>query len=76
MAAPGAAAARRELREAGLIDRPRASLASVSVPAKKGSEETGPNPLDRGGPGSRRHVVSDAGGTPLAVALTGAYVHG
>ena len=41
----------------------------------KGGEETGPNPVDRGRAGSKRHVVTDRGGVPLAVALTGANVH-
>lgn len=35
----------------------------------------GPNPTDRGKPGSKRHVVVDRQGTPLAVWLTAANVH-
>src|SRR5919112_2668521 len=42
---------------------------------QKGGTRTGPNPLDRGRPGSKRHVVTDASGMPLAIALTGAHVH-
>ena len=42
---------------------------------QKGGEHTGPNPADRGRPGSRRHLPVDAGGIPLAVALTPANVH-
>jgi transposase len=42
---------------------------------EKGGEKTGPNPLDRGRPGSKRHLLTDAGGVPLAVLLTGAHVH-
>lgn len=42
---------------------------------KKGGEQVGKNPTDRGKPGSKRHVVSDRGGVPLAVALTAANVH-
>ncbi|HVF01571.1 MAG TPA: IS5 family transposase [Rubrobacteraceae bacterium] len=64
-----------ELGKAGLIDWSRASLDSASVPAKKGGTGTGPNPLDRGRPGSKRHVVTDARGVPLTIALTGAHVH-
>lgn len=42
---------------------------------QKGGELTGPNPTDRGKPGSKRHVLVDANGIPLAVALTPANVH-
>ena len=44
-------------------------------PGNKGGERTGPNPTDRGRPGSKRHLLVDAGGIPLAVALTPANVH-
>ena len=37
--------------------------------------KTGPSPVDRGKRGFKRHVVTDANGVPLAVMLTGAYVH-
>src|SRR5438105_15494102 len=61
------------LREADRIDWSRASIDSASVPAKGGArdqavaEEIGPNPTDRGKPGSKRHVVVDRHGTPLAI---------
>ena len=42
---------------------------------KKGGPKTGPNPTDKGKAGSKRHVVSDRGGVPLAVVLTAANVH-
>jgi transposase len=42
---------------------------------QKGGELTGPNPTDRGKPGSKRHVLVDANGIPLAFALTPANVH-
>src|SRR6266478_943853 len=42
---------------------------------KKGGEETGPNPTDRGRPGSKHHLIVDRQGVPLAVALTWANVH-
>ena len=64
-----------ELGRAGLIDWSRASLDSASVPAKRGGISTGPNPVDRGRPGSKRAAVTDAGGVPLAIALTGAHAH-
>ena len=37
--------------------------------------QTGPNPTDRGKPGTKRHVVVDARGIPLAALLTGANRH-
>jgi len=42
---------------------------------QKGGQRTGPNPTDKGKAGSKRHVVSDRGGIPLAVVLTAANVH-
>ncbi len=36
---------------------------------------TGPNPTDRGKPGTKRHLVTDARGTPLGFLLTGANRH-
>jgi transposase len=41
----------------------------------KGGQLTGPNPTDRGKPGTKRHVLVDAGGVPLAVLLSAANVH-
>ncbi len=37
--------------------------------------KTGPNPTDRGKPGSKHHVITDANGIPLASILTGANKH-
>jgi IS5 family transposase len=42
---------------------------------QKGGEATGPNPTDRGKPGTKRHVLVDANGVPLALELTSANVH-
>ena len=61
------------LHDAGGLDWSRAALDSASVPAKKGSEATGPNPTDRGRPGSKRRFVVDARGTPLGLTLSGAH---
>ena len=36
---------------------------------------TGPNPVDRGKPGSKLHVLTDAAGLPLAVAVSAANTH-
>jgi transposase len=50
------------LHHPGKIDWSRASLDSASIPARGGGEETGPNPTDRGRPGTTRHLVVDGGG--------------
>jgi transposase len=42
---------------------------------QRGGEHTGPNPPDRGKPGTKRHVVVDAQGIPLASTLSAANVH-
>lgn len=42
---------------------------------KKGGQATGPDPTNRGKPGTKRHVVSDRRGTPLAAVVTGANRH-
>ena len=44
-------------------------------PGKKGGPKTGPNPTDRGKPGSKRHLVVDRGGIPLAATLSAANAH-
>lgn len=49
----------------------RASFDSASVKSQ-GGEVTGPNPTDRGKLGTKRHVLTDGRGIPLAVTLTGA----
>lgn len=42
---------------------------------RKGGTLTGPNPVDRGKKGSKLHVLSEAQGLPLAVAVSGANMH-
>ncbi|MGN2637877.1 IS5 family transposase [Nocardia takedensis] len=64
-----------ELGGQGLIDWSRAVVDGASVRAKKGGALTGPNPTDRGKPGSKLHVLTDRNGIPLAVAVSGANVH-
>jgi transposase len=57
-------------------DRLVACVARLGQRARqKGGGKVGPNPTDRGKPGSKRHLVSDRKGVPLAVALTAANVH-
>jgi hypothetical protein len=41
----------------------------------RGGKKTGPNPTDRGKRGSKRHLVVDRRGVPLAVIHTAANVH-
>lgn len=43
--------------------------------SQKGGDVTGPNPTDRGRPGTKRHIVTDRRGIPLTVRLSGANVH-
>jgi transposase len=50
-----------------------ASTAPACPP--QGGEATGPNPTDRGRAGSKRHLITDARGIPLAVRLTAANIH-
>jgi transposase len=54
------------------IDWSRAVVDSCSVRAVYGGDQTGPNPTDRGKRGSKRHLICDGQGVPLAVRLTGA----
>ena len=48
---------------------------SCSVRAKRGGELTGPNPSDRGKPGTKHHVAVSTDGIPLAVVPSAANVH-
>lgn len=48
---------------------------SCSVRAKHGGELTGPNPTDRGKPGTKYHVVVSTNGIPLAAVPSAANVH-
>jgi len=48
---------------------------SCSVRAKRGGELTGPNPTDRGKPGTKYHVVVSTEGVPLGAIPSAANVH-
>ena len=54
------------------IDWSRAVVDSCSIRAVHGGDQTGPNPTDRAKRGSKRHLICDGRGVPLAVRLTGA----
>lgn len=66
-----------KLRHADQLDFTRAVVDSSQVPAKRGrsSGKVGPSPVDRGRPGSKHHVLTDARGTPLCISLTGGNRH-
>ncbi|MDQ4002048.1 MAG: IS5 family transposase [Actinomycetota bacterium] len=63
------------LGKADRIDWSRASLDLASVAAPPGGEKTGPSPTDRGKRGSKRHLVVDRRGIPLAIEQSAANVH-
>ena len=54
------------------IDWSRAIVDSCSIRAVHGGDQIGPNPTDRAKCGSKRHLICDGRGVPLAVRLTGA----
>jgi hypothetical protein len=56
----------------GDVDWSRAVVDSCSVRAVRGGTQTGPNPTNRAKRGSKRHLIGDARGVPLAIRLTGA----
>jgi transposase len=60
----------------GERDRLRPLLArQCLLPGEKRGEHVGANPTDRGKPGSKRHVLVDTNGIPLALLLSAANVH-
>lgn len=63
-----------ELGARGELDWASAIVDPASVRAKGGTL-TGPTPVDRGKKGSKLHVLSEAQGIPLAVAVSGANTH-
>src|SRR5262245_11482463 len=63
------------LRGADKIDWSRALIDSSTVRAAYGGEATGPSPVDRGKPGTKHHVITDASGIPLVGSVTAANVN-
>lgn len=65
------------LREADRLDFSRAAVDSSQIQAKRGRSrpKVGPSPVGRGRPGSKHHLLTDAGGIPLRVSLTGGNGH-
>ncbi|MDT0479592.1 IS5 family transposase [Streptomyces doebereineriae] len=60
-----------ELHAAGALDWSRAVIDGSHVRAMKGGPKTGPSPVDRARTGSKRHLITEAHGIPLAASLTG-----
>jgi transposase len=58
-----------EPRRDDQIDWSRALIDSCSIRAVYGGDQTGPNPTDRAKRGSKRHLICDGRGVPLAVRL-------
>jgi transposase len=64
-----------ELRAEDKIDWSLTVVDSSFVRALGGGEDTGPNPTDRGKPGSKHHLLIDSHGIPLAEEVTAANVN-
>ncbi|WBY24786.1 IS5 family transposase (plasmid) [Streptomyces goshikiensis] len=64
-----------ELGARGELDWSRCAIDSVSLRAAKGGPLTGPNPTDRGKPGSKIHLITDRNGLPLSLGISGANMH-
>jgi transposase len=65
----------QRLQEDGRLDWERAALDSASVPAPAGGEATGKDPTNRGKLGTKRHLVVDCRGLPLAVTISASNLH-
>lgn len=63
-----------ELHTLSEIDWSTVCLDGSHVRAKKGGEGTGPSPVDRGRPGSKRHIACGSAGIPMAIITTGGNV--
>ena len=59
----------------GRIEWDQVVMDSSSVRAVFAGTQSGPNPTDRRKPGSKRHLICDGQGVPLAIQLTGANRH-
>jgi transposase len=64
-----------QLGARGLLDWSRACVDSQQVRAKRGDKIPVLSPADRAKPGSKPHILSDAGGLPLAAGISAANVH-
>jgi transposase len=64
-----------ELQAKQELDWQRGVVDSSSVRAGHAGEKTGKNPVDRGKPGSKHHILVEGRGIPLSIGLTGANRH-
>ncbi|AMJ67464.1 hypothetical protein AXW84_20070 [Hymenobacter sp. PAMC 26628] len=64
-----------QLQAEGRLDWDWQCLDACQTKALLGGEAVGPNPTDRGKGGVKRHVLTEAQGLPIGVAVTGANVH-
>ena len=60
-----------ELNATGALGWSRTVIDSSHVRTLVGGPKTGPSPVDRAKPGSKRHLITERHGIPLAVSLTG-----
>jgi putative transposase len=59
----------------GALDFSFQSIDGAATKAPLGGQSTGPNPTDRGKKGVKRHLLTEAGGLPIRLSVTGANVH-
>lgn len=64
-----------ECEELGGVDWQWQSADAAMVKARFGGDKVGPNPTDRAKPGTKRSLLVEADGGPLAVVIAGANVH-
>jgi putative transposase len=64
-----------ECEELGGVNWQWQSADAAMAKASFGGDETGPNPTDRAKPGTKRSLLVEAEGGPLAVVIGGAHVH-
>ena len=64
-----------ECEELGGVDWQWQSADAAMAKARFGGDEIGPNPTDRAKPGTKRSLLVEADGGPLAVIIAGANVH-
>lgn len=64
-----------ECEELGGVDWQWQSADAAMAKARFGGDKIGPNPTDRVKPGTKRSILTEADGGPLAVVIGGANVH-
>nr|WP_157886967.1 IS5 family transposase [Hymenobacter sp. PAMC 26628] len=64
-----------QLQAEGRLDWDGQCLDACQTKAPLGGEAVGPHPTDRGKGGVKRHVLAEAQGLPIGVAVTGANAH-